>query len=333
MVMVPVIREDTMKLNNFIKQLKAIPLAQRVALGLMLVSIFVVTFNSVYSMINQQLIKTMTVGAEVTDVVYSDYGFIQAEESLITPKTSGTVELAVDEGTRAPKNHEIFSVTTTNDDGESKTEPYYAPISGVVSYHIDGYENMSDIDEIKDLDFRGIYEDTFTEGGETNADKDAVAGEVYAKVIDNLKRAYIYMSCTTEDNSFFDEEGDTFRIRFPELNEQTTGTVEEITSQGDGRIFCKIALGPVSETFLTNRVVQAELYEVQTATLDLSKDSLVYSDGEAGVYIVSGGIVSWQAVKVLDESAGRVECETLPEGTVIVLTPNRVEPGDVVKGS
>ena len=42
-----------MKLNNFIKQLKAIPLAQRVALGLMLVSIFVVTFNSVYSMINQ----------------------------------------------------------------------------------------------------------------------------------------------------------------------------------------------------------------------------------------------------------------------------------------
>ena len=62
--------------------------------------------------------------------------------------------------------------------------------------------------------FRGIYEDTFTEGGETNADKDAVAGEAYAKVIDNLKRAYIYMSCTTEDNSFFDEEGDTFRIRF-----------------------------------------------------------------------------------------------------------------------
>ena len=51
MVMIPVIREDTMKLNNFIKQLKAIPLAQRVALGLMLVSIFVVTFNSVYSMI------------------------------------------------------------------------------------------------------------------------------------------------------------------------------------------------------------------------------------------------------------------------------------------
>ena len=89
----------------------------------------------------------------------------------------------------------------------------------------------------------------------------------------------------------------------------------------------------MSETFLTNRVVQAELYEVQTPTLDLSKDSLVYSDGEAGVYIVSGGIVSWQAVKVLDESAGRVECETLPEGTVIVLTPNRVEPGDVVKGS
>ena len=322
-----------MKRNNLIKKLKTLSLLQKVIIGLFMVSFLIVAFNSIYSMINQQLIKTMTVGAEVTDVVYSDYGFIQAEESLITPKKSGAVALAVEEGTRVPKNHEVFSVTATNDDGESTTEPYYAPVSGVVSYHIDGYENMSDTSAIKDLDFRSIYEDTFTEDGKTNADKDAVAGEAYAKVIDNLKEAYIYMSCTTEDNTFFDEEGDTFRIRFPELNESTTGTVEEITDQGDGRVFCKIALGPVSETFLTNRVVQAELYEVQTATLELDKDVLVYNEGEAGVYVVSGGTVVWQSVKVIDESDTRVNCETLAEGKVIVLTPNRVEPGDVVKGS
>lgn len=322
-----------MKLNNIIRKFKSLSLLQRIVIGLFVLSFIIITGNSAYSMIHQHMIKTMTVGAEYTDVVYSDYGFIQAEESLITPKVSGKAEIAVEEGVRVPKNHEVFSVTTTNDSGKSTTEPYYAPISGIVSYHIDGYENMSDIEEIKKLDFRGIYEDTFTSDGKTNADENAVTGEVYAKVIDNLKEAYIYMSYNSKDNHFFDNEGDSLRIRFPELNESTTGTVEEIIDNGDGSKFCKIALGPVSETFLTNRVVQAEIYQVETSTLDLAKDVLVYNDGDPGVYIVSGGMVQWQSVTVIKEGDSEVECETLPEGTVIVLTPNRVSPGDVVKGS
>ena len=322
-----------MNLKTIIKKLKALSLLQKIIIGLFVVSFLIVTINSAYSMIHQHLIKTMTVGSAYTDVVYSDYGFIQAEESLITAKASGSAKAAAEEGERIPKNHEVFSVTTTDENGKEHTEPYYAPISGIVSYHIDGYENMSDIDEIKDLDFRSIYEETFTESRETNAEHEAVAGEVYAKVIDNLKTAYIYMPYNDEDNYFFNEEGDTFRIRFPELNESTTGTVEEIIENGDGKKFCKIALGPVSETFLTNRVVQAEIYQVETATLDLQKDVLVYNDGDPGVYIVSGGVVQWQAVTVISEGDDRVECETLPEGTVIILTPNRVSPGDFVKGS
>lgn len=322
-----------MKQRKIIQQFRAMPLLQKLILGLFIASLLIVAVNSAYSVIHQYLIKTMTVGAPYTDVVYSDYGFIQAEESLITPTNSGSVALEVEEGKRVPKNHEVFSVTSSDEDGKEKTERYYAPISGIVSYYIDGYENMSDMDKIKELDFRNIYEDTFNSESNNHAKKDAVAGEAYAKVIDNLKVAYIYMFYNPEDNHLLEEEGDTFRIRFPELNESTTGTVEKIMDNGDGRMFCKIALGPVSETFLTNRVVQAEIYQIETATLDLSKDALVYNDGEPGVYIVSGGTVQWQKVTVLHESENRVECETLPEGTVIVLTPNRVSPGDVVKGS
>ncbi|MEE0435933.1 MAG: HlyD family efflux transporter periplasmic adaptor subunit [Peptococcaceae bacterium] len=322
-----------MKLKKIIQKLRTMSLHQKVILGLFIVSLLIVAANSAYSVIHQYLIKTMTVGAAYTDVVYSDYGFIQAEESLITPTNSGSAALKVEEGKRVPKNHEVFSVTSSGEDGKEHTERYYAPISGIVSYHIDGYENMSDMDKIKGLDFRKIYEDTFNSDGNNHADKEAVSGEVYAKVIDNLKAAYIYMFYNPEDNHLLEEEGDTFRIRFPELNESTTGTVEDIVDNGDGRMFCKIALGPVSETFLTNRVVQAEIYQIETATLDLDKEALVYNDGDPGVYIVSGGTVQWQKVTVLHESENRVECENLPEGTVVVLTPNRVSSGDVVKGS
>ena len=322
-----------MKERNIITEFNTLPLSQKLIGVLFFFCILWVVGNSVFSMVNQQLTKTMTVGAEVTDIVYSDYGFIQAEESLITAESSGQVDIVVEEGKRVPKNHEVFSITTTYDEGSSKTKPYYAPISGIVSYYIDGYENMSDIDAIKDLDFRSIYEETFNSEGNNRANGDAVAGEVYAKVIDNLKTTYIYMSYSPEDNKIFNETGDVVRIRFPELNESTTGTVEEIIENGAGHEFCKIALGPVSEKFLTNRVVQAELYQVQTATLDLDRSALVMNDGEVGVYIVSNGKVQWQSVSVLEVNGDRVECETLPEGTIVVLTPQRVSPGDVVKGS
>lgn len=323
-----------MKRRNIIRQFQALPLGLRAIIILVALSMLIVTANSAYSMVHQHLIKTMTVGAEYTDVVYSDYAFIQAEESLMTAKASGSVDIAVKEGERVPKNHEVFSITSTTKDDKTKTEPYYAPISGIVSYHIDGYESKTDINEIKGLDFRSIYEDTFKQDGRDETPKDAVQGEVYAKVIDNLKTAYLYMSYDPDKQKLFSERGDVFRIRFPELSEQTTGTVEDIIDAENGRKFCKIALGPVSEAFLTYRVVQAEIYQTETATLDLDKDALVYNkDGDAGVYIVSGGTVQWQAVKVIKENGNDVECETLPEGTIVVLTPHRVSPGDVVKGS
>ncbi|MDO4281933.1 MAG: HlyD family efflux transporter periplasmic adaptor subunit, partial [Peptococcaceae bacterium] len=289
--------------------------------------------TSVYSVVHQHMIKTMTVGAEYTDVVYNDYGFIQVQESLITANKGGDVKIAVKDGERVPKNHEVFSVTTTNEETKKKsTKHYYANISGIVSYRIDGYEKMTKTNEIKALDFRKLYEENINENTNENADKEAVAGEVYAKVIDNLKGAYLYMSYDPAKNTIFSKEGDEIRIRFPELGESTTGTVQQITNNGENTKFCRIALGPVSENFLKNRVVQTEVYKVQTATLELPKSAIVKQDGKNGVYISVDGICQWKAVKVLEVKGDNVECETLDEGTVVILTPHLVAPGDSVKG-
>lgn len=322
-----------MNIKNIIYKFQGLTRVQRFVACLFFLSFFWVLASGAYSMIHQHLIETMTVGAEYTDVVYSDYGFIQAEESLVTAEQSGKVSNAVAESERVPKNNEIFTVTTTDDKGKKHKNHYYAPISGIVSYRIDGYEKMKDIDEIKKLDFRSLYEDNINGDSKREKNADAASGEVYAKIIDNLEETYIYMSYDPEKNAIFEKEGDVFRIRFPELNESTTGTVEEIVNNGDGKKFCKISLGPVSESFLTNRVAQTEVYQIETATLKLPKDAMVYVDGDAGVYTVNNGTVQWEVVKVLHEGKDEVECETLAEGTVVVLTPKRVSPGDVVKGS
>ena len=322
-----------MKINKIIYNLKRVPTVQKVIAMVFFLSLFWVLASSAYSMIHQHMIETMTVGAEYTDVVYSNYGFIQAKESLITVEQSGNAELSVEESKRVSKNHEVFTVTTIDDRGKKHNKHYYASISGIVSYRIDGYEKIKDINKIKNLDFRSLYEENINSNENNSLSKEAVAGKAYAKIIDNLKETYLYMSYDPSKNAIFKNEGDVFRIRFPELDESTKGTVKEIVDDKDGKKFCKISLGPVSESFLMNRVVQAELYQIETATLDLPKDALVYDHDKAGVYIVSNGVVQWVPVKILKESKNTVHCKTLDEGTVVVLTPQRVSPGDFVKGS
>lgn len=333
MSMIPVFRGDAMKIKRIIYKFKGLTRLQQIIACLFFLSFFWVLASGAYSMIHQHLIETMTVGAQYTDVVYSDYGFIQAEEVLVTADKSGEVQTAVEESERVPKNNEVFTIISSDEKGKQHETHYYAPISGIVSYRIDGYEKMTDINEIKKLDFRGLYEESVNDDRKRDKKANAEAGKPYAKIIDNLQETYIYMSYDPEKNAIFEQEGDVFRIRFPELNESTTGTVEEIVDNGEGKKFCKISLGPVSESFLMNRVAQTEVYQIETATLKLPKKSLVYADGDAGVYIVNNGTVQWQRVKVLHEGEEKVECETLAEGTVVVLTPKRVSPGDVVKGS
>ena len=320
-----------MTIKNIIEKMRSLPGTQRLVIILFLVSFVWVIASSAYSMIHQALIETTTVGAEYTDVVYSDYGFVRATESLVTPETSGEVKVLAEEGERVPKNQKVFTVTTTDDNGKTHKKHSYAPISGIVSYKIDGYEKKTNMAEISELDFRAIYEKEVN-----NRDKhseSAEAGVPYAKVIDNLKQVYVYMNYNTKKSKIFEEEGDVFRIRFPELNEETSGTVVKIVDNNDGSKFCKIALGQVSEEFLTHRVVETEIYQTTTAKLDLDKDTLVYQDSEPGVYIVQNGTVVWTKVKVVSQSENRVKCETLAEGTVIITNPKLVEPGDTVKGS
>ena len=147
--MIPVFKGDAMNIKRIIYKFKQLTRLQQFIACLFFLSFFWVLASGAYSMIHQHLIETMTVGAQYTDVVYSDYGFIQAEEALITAEKTGEVKKAVEESERVPKNNEVFTVISSDEKGKKHKTHYYAPISGMVSYRIDGYEKLTDINEIK----------------------------------------------------------------------------------------------------------------------------------------------------------------------------------------
>ncbi len=319
-------------MKKYLLKLQRMSRIQQFIFFLIGLSILWVLGSSTYSIIHQHLIKTITIERETKDIVYSDFGFISPHESLLKTDVSGRVSNEVKPMERVAKNHAVFTVAYQTDDGKkNKSKPYYAPTSGIVSYQIDGYENKNKIKDIQRLDLRHIYEETMSEKNKHQKNKNVDEGVAYAKLIDNLKPVSLYMPYNKKQNKIFKEIGDDCKVRFPELNESTVGTVKEIIDGKDGSAFCRIELGPVSDAFLMNRVVQTEIYKVEKATLDLPKDVLVYQNGDAGVYIVENRLVQWKKVKIVHESIESVSCEILPKGTIVVLTPHRVSQGDIVK--
>ena len=320
-----------MKISNLVSEFRHLPRVQQLILGLILLSVLWIIGSSLYSNIHTHMIRTMTVESETQDIVYSDYGFIQPQQSLLKADVGGDVTVNCEQGDRVAKNHEVFAVNYQTEDGKStRDKHFYAPISGVVSYQVDGYEDLTDIDDIEQLDLRSIYEKSVSSKKKNMTPSSVASDTVFAKVIDNLQPVSLYMAYNPDGNDVFDEEGDTFKIRFPELNESTVGTVEDIVKKDDGTRFCRISLGPVTDTFLLSRVVQVECYRTDEATLSVPNNCIVYEDNEPGVYTLERRIVTWTPVTIIDQDDQNTECEILPQGTQIILTPKRVEKGDII---
>ena len=158
-------------------------------------------------------------------------------------------------------------------------------------------------------------------------------GERVAKVIDNLKPVLLYMNVPKLQKPVFAKVGDIVRVDFKDLGETTKATVVSMKDNPDGKtIFCEFELVSASDKLLTNRVLNAEIYILKEAVLEISAGTIVPADDKKtlGVFVLNDGIVAWRPLEVIDQQGELYYCKSLPEKTVIILNPDRVKVGDIM---
>lgn len=296
--------------------------------------------NAIYSGIQYRLIDTLVIDSETKDITLDGYGFIHANAETIRASNDGQIEMKAIQGERVAKNQKIFILNYKEDSGEGKKvkkKEFLAPQPGIINYFPDGYENINDLQKVATFDLKHIYE---TEKGEKHHDakkRSVSSGEVCATVIDNLKPVTMYFPYMDEKNKIINEVGDAVRVRFPDFGDDVVAFIQDIQKTSDGQMWCELNLGPMSDEFLQDRVVQAQLYRREKNMLVLPKDSLVAKTDEAsnkkmyGVYIVNKGVVTWRPVTIKKETKDKVICDILPKDTEIILTPKRVRENDLLK--
>lgn len=270
-------------------------------------------------------IKTITIPAEEVYVTYDGYGFVCADEYLLTATANGKINPVINEGERVAKNYAVYAVQSIDSEGNEigNAQYFYAPLAGLVSYKIDGYESIDDIEQITALNLEEIY----IANNQSKSTLEAINGQACAKIINNIKG--LRLVCILPQNDYTQNlaEDTTVRVVLPELDFTASGSISALSTSGDNAVI-DLKVGGAHDSLYLNRVVKVQFGEYVKQEIALPQTAILYRNGEAGVYALSKGFVYWRAVELKDvDIDGNVIVEGLSENDEIVADAQRVKEG------
>ena len=275
-------------------------------------------------------LETMIVPAEQVYETYETYGFVCADEYLLTAAFDGELVPVIEEGKRVGKNYAVYALKRVNADGsiEENLNYFYAPLAGLVSYRIDGYENLDDLNQICALDLAGLSE-TLNQSERTET---LPSGQACAKIINNV--GDLRLICNLEKSDYTTElqEKSTVEVNFPQLGFAEQFTIVSQTDLGTS-VALELTIKAPHDSLYLQRVVAAEFGHYVKKDVVLPKDALVYRESEAGVYVISKKFVTWKTVEIIstDEINGTVVVDGLSEGDEVILKGQRVKEGMYIR--
>lgn len=159
---------------------------------------------------------------------------------------------------------------------ESSSETVKAPISGVVSYRVDGLENV-----LKADDFSNLTSETL-ENLDIKTGKIISTNDETAKVIDNFGCyiATIVDSYVAKDS----KEGDNVKITLSSGNE-VTGTIEYKKEQDDGQTLIVFKINTLTEELISYRKISCNITWWKYSGLKVPNDA-IGEDGSGQKYVL-----------------------------------------------
>ncbi|HKL10340.1 MAG TPA: HlyD family efflux transporter periplasmic adaptor subunit [Clostridia bacterium] len=208
--------------------------------------------------------ENLDVGKQVDDIrKLSAYG-IYDRISLI--------KNAIDEKIMQTDGEEIETETVNRYNGSN------SPISGIVSFNIDGYEEILSRESVMLLNMEKIRSETINSANLKG--KEAETDEPIMKIVDN-SAWYVYVYTDLRNIGRFNE-GSSVKIVFEEEN--VDAMVVE-TNNEIGNCYAILRISEQAKTFLGKRATRMHIINKNINGLIVPVDALVYQEDEIGVLI------------------------------------------------
>lgn len=154
-----------------------------------------------------------------------------------------------------------------------------SPGTGIISYILDGYEDMVKIENIYDTDYslinESLYEPLSLKGDTVDRDN------YIFKVLDN---STIYLAIIIElDEIDFYKDVDKLTIRLNSI--EASGYVKDVFASNDVGVILFQTHEKIDEIY-EKRIFKCDVIQNQYQGINIFGDSIVYEDGNPGVYRV-----------------------------------------------
>ena len=193
---------------------------------------------------------------------------------------------------------------------------YYTNEAGIVSYKIDGYEEIFSFSNKEDYNYSNMKFDSANINPRENGDK-VQFGEHIFKIIDNYEwYAMLKIDNFKEISSY--EEGDRILLEKKGTDEEFNGKIIRIDKEGSkGTILCKF-----NSNFMQiydERFVNFDIIRYKHEGYKIPTKALVDKDGIKGVYIKEiSGIVRFKPVEIIKEEDKFVYISSGENNTIVI---------------
>lgn len=174
----------------------------------------------------------------------------------------------------------------------------YAQASGVVSYSLDGYEQILSIDNIKDFKLNDIREIMNSQGTDSiKTDQNTAAG---IKVVDNFEW-YICSFISFEQAKDL-KEGKKIKLRFAESGDtEVNGEVYRVSQPESDICMIIIRINEHVNDFYKKRIAEVDIIKNYNEGFTVPTKALVVKDNIKGLYVLKKGMVKFIPVAVMNE--------------------------------
>ena len=158
--------------------------------------------NGLLSMLTNKAIQTQTLAYQIDEKIIATYCILDMSEILLPSLETGQATKLLSEGDRVRSGNAVYQV---ND------KTIYAPVAGLVSYKIDGYEQVNDLAEFLQSDLDKQYEEQ--ERQKKEKDETVVQDQVYSKIINSFDNVTMCVVCPVSPYINGLKKGDTLKFR------------------------------------------------------------------------------------------------------------------------
>lgn len=274
--------------------------------------------------------KISTIGNQIMEAEYGKLEgtietkaiIVKNEETILAP-IEGTINFLVAGGERVAVGQTVAKIVGGFDSQfqERKLKEIKTDKAGIVSFNIDGWESLLELDLLDELHYQAIYSEIGKNDSvlQVNNGKDVKKGEPLLKIVNNLSPIKILMEAPLS-NSRDLIAGETYLIKLDDEESIKGNLVDIQNSNGSNQLLFSMSSYP--DKLLLGRTHQVKILMELFEGIIVEERSIFYQENEPGLLVIQeSGQAEWQPITINGKLENQAAIEGVAEGSLYIANP------------